>query len=427
MISILYELLYYSCIACFGVYISMKLSCGVFSVRHWKLFGLSSAVLLLIQGVCSLLLGLEAVRMLYPLITHLPLMLLLILYLKTRWDIAFTSVITSYALCQLPRWIGLVFAALPLQPFVIYALHLLGAALFLLFLDRFLLLPIHKVLLSSSNAVINFGAPPIVYYIYEYFMIYTHQRYADMQAFSELLPTALVLFFTLAVAVYHQETETRKAAEHQLSMLETELSHAAQVIETLRGMQEQTAVYRHDMHHHLAVLDHHLAANQPQQAAQYIHQIQSGLEDISPMRCCENEIINLVLGLFTSKARSVDIPFIISAAVPDTLNFPDTELCALLSNGLENAFNAAEKLPSDADRTIRFTCEIRQNTLLICIRNPYVSQPAFQNGLPVARDQNPHYGCRSIQTIVQRRNGLCSFETQENQFVLKIAIPILEA
>ena len=51
-------------------------------------------------------------RQLYPLITHLPLALLLICILKQEVDVALVSICTAYLCCQLPRWVDLVVTAL---------------------------------------------------------------------------------------------------------------------------------------------------------------------------------------------------------------------------------------------------------------------------------------------------------------------------
>jgi len=226
------------------------------------------------------------------------------------------------------------------------------------------------------------------------------------------------------MAVYHRELEKRETAESQLMLMENELSNAAQIVEALRCVQEQTAIYRHDMHHHLSAIDHLLSADQPKQAMKYIREIQSELDAISPVRYCENETVNLILGNYASKARSMAIPFDIHAALPASLSIPDTELCAMLSNGLENAFNAVKALAPEADRSIRLTCEIRQNTLLIQICNPYAGELAFKDGLPASADGHAHYGLRSILAITQRRNGLCSFDTAHQKFTLRVAIPL---
>ena len=114
----------------------------------------------------------------------------------------------------------------------------------------------------------------------------------------------------------------------------------------------------------------------------------------------------------------------IRASLPKELRLPETELCTLLSNGLENALNAVSALPAESEPAIDFFGGIKQNHLLLEIRNPYAGEIAMQDGIPLASGPERHYGCRSIQLIVQRRKGDCSFEACDGVFVLRIAIPL---
>ena len=380
--------------------------------------------LLLVQGILMELLGIEWVRQLYPLITHLPIVLTLIFFLRVKWDQAILSVIISYSLCQLMRWVGLVVNLFCQTPIAVLIIHLSLCMILLFLLDRYCLPPIHEVLCHSGRLFRIFGALPALYYVYEYFMIYTQRRFAEMQAFQELLPTAMLLFFTLFTIVFQRESEKRRLAEQQSFVLEMKLDHAGREVSILRAVEEQTSIYRHDMRHHLGMISSLLESDHPEQAAEYTRKMTSQIESIVPKRYCENNTVNLLLGTFEKKAEDMGGSLSIRASLPAQLCLNDTELCVILSNGLENALNAAAALPEGEKREISVFLGIGRKKLLIEIRNPYAGSVILQNGMPVNQDQKQHYGCRSILSVVQRRNGICSFEAEDGVFLLQIAIPL---
>lgn len=115
----------------------------------------------------------------------------------------------------------------------------------------------------------------------------------------------------------------------------------------------------------------------------------------------------------------------VDASLPNDVAISDTELCSLLSNGLENALHAVADLPA-ARKQISLYCGVRQNKLLIEIRNPCAGPIAMRDGLPVSDREGHGYGCRSIQAIAQRNGGLCVFSAQQGQFLLQIMLPVLE-
>ena len=424
MQSMIYDALYYIYVLFFGVYVSLRIAHGSLEAREWRLFICLCPALLLLQGACLQIWDMDRVRLLYPLITHLPTLLVYILLLKTHWNRALVSVIVSYSLCQLPRWAGLVLQAFDLPDMLALLLHLAMSQAILILLTKYCLGAIHGLVASLSRPMLRFGALPLIYYLYEYFVVFTQRRYAHILALNELLPTGLVLFFILFAIAYQREMEKRATAERQASALEMRLTHAEQEITMLRTIQNQTAIYRHDLHHHLTMISGLLASGKQPQAEAYIHEVEKEIAAIVSARYCENETINLLIGAFRGKAEAKRVNFSIKAALPQVLDLPDSELCALLSNGLENALNAASMLQEEQQRSIDIFCGVRQNKLLIEIRNPYTGKITMKDGVPQAQDPAHGYGCRSILSIVQRRKGVCSFDAGHGVFTLRIAIPL---
>ena len=254
-----YDLPYNIYVLFFGVYVSMKIACGSFSAKHWRLFLAVSPLLLLFQGAVMLFLSTDAVRFFYPLITHLPLIIVLICLAHVRWDISIVSIVISYSICQLPRWIGLLISLIGMPSAVFSVFHIAASQLLLLLLDRFCLLPIHQVICSRRHLLACMGTLPLLYYLSEYFLLYTQKRYAHLLLINELLPTGLVLFFVLFAVVYHQEAEKRIQAEQQMNTLQLNLHQASQEMDVLRALKDQTAIFRHDMHHHLAMISGYLS------------------------------------------------------------------------------------------------------------------------------------------------------------------------
>ena len=115
----------------------------------------------------------------------------------------------------------------------------------------------------------------------------------------------------------------------------------------------------------------------------------------------------------------------VDASLPNDIAISDTELCSLLSNGLENALHAVADLPAD-QKQISLYCGVRQNKLLIEIRNPCAGPITMRDGLPVSDREGHGYGCRSIRAIAQRNGGLCVFSAQQGQFLLQVMLPVLE-
>lgn len=416
----------YGLVLIYGFLLSVNIAGGWETPRQKRTVFLSGLLLLAAQGLCWRLLGTEYTQYLYPAIIHLPLVLILISGLKKQPGIALTSVCTAYLCCQLPRWVKLAVALVTGSPLAGELSYTLVIIPIYLLLRRYFVRTAYDAMTYSTQNMFLFGSLPYFYYLFDYAtVIYSNALYAGIPALVEFFPTAVIIFYVAFLTAYHVQTQKRLQAELQGSMLETELKQAGTDLELLRHIESQTAIYRHDMRHHLNIIEGYLSAGKPEQASEYIQSVQAGVDAITPRRFCENETVNLLCSAFANKAAQTGVNLTAALRLPKDISIPDTELCSLLSNGLENALHAASQMEPQ-DKWIRFYCEKDMNKLLIEIKNPYRSEPVMQNGIPVSNQPGHGYGCRSIRTIAERHNGLYSFDAADGIFTLRVVLPLPE-
>ena len=107
-----------------------------------------------------------------------------------------------------------------------------------------------------EGALLLFGSLPVTYYIFDYATtVYSNALYSNVLIISEFLPTVPVTFYVLFLPAFHLQSQQRTDAEMQRSMLEAELEQSQSEMDSLHRLETQTAVYQHDMRHHLNMLD----------------------------------------------------------------------------------------------------------------------------------------------------------------------------
>ena len=414
----------YGLVLIYGLFLSADISGGWENKAQKRLIFILCPAFLLVQGFCWIIWDIGTVERLYPLITHLPLVLILIFALKKTVGVAAVSVSIGYLCCQLPRWVNLATTALSSSALAGEICYTLSIVPIFFLLRRWFVRPAHEAMIGSTRSLALFGSLPIAYYIFDYATsVYSEALQVDIQALNEFLPTALILFYVLFLTAYHVQAQKRLQAELHQSLLETELKQAQSEMETLRRIEKQTAIYQHDMRHHMTMLSSFLAADNPRQAEDYIKQVQANVEAITPKRFCENEIVNLLCSAFASKAEQSGVRLKITAKVPMALSVSDTDLCAVLSNGIENALRAAAEL-EEPYKWAELYCEIKHGKLLIEIKNPYAGEVSMQNGLPTTDRTGHGFGCSSIRTITEHNRGLCTFESEQGVFTLRVILPV---
>lgn len=418
------EMLNYGLVLLFGVFLSIHIAGGYdLGWRSWPVYVLG-VLFLLVQIVCYFCWGVTMAERLYPLIVHAPLTLILTLWLKKPFSVSLVSVCTAYLCCQLPRWVSLTVLALtnlPLIGEIVYTLCIIPA---FWLLCRYFAPAAYSAMTYSKQTLLLFGSLPLAYYLFDYATtVYSDVFGTQVQALYEFLPTALIVFYVLFLTLYHVQLRKKAQIELQSALLETALKKAQTEMERLKGAAHQTAVYHHDMRHHLNMIEGLLSADKPEQASEYIRRIQEDVESVSLRRYCENETMNLLCSSFVEKAERAGVTLTMEVSLPQELSLSDTELCSLVSNGLENALHAASALNGPL-KWVRLHCRIKNTNLLLEIKNPYAGTISMKNGIPVSPRENHGYGCQSIHTIVQRNRGHSLFETKDGVFTLRVALPI---
>ena len=158
----------YGLVLLYGLFLSTFISGGWENTKQRTLVFAACPLFLMIQSVCWLALGADMARQLYPLITHLPLALILIFILKKKVDVALVSICTAYLCCQLPRWVDLVVTALTRSELIgeiCYTL-VIGPLFYLLY--RFFVRPAYAAMMASPQSLLLFGSLPVAYYFFDY-------------------------------------------------------------------------------------------------------------------------------------------------------------------------------------------------------------------------------------------------------------------
>ena len=308
----------------------------------------------------------------------------------------------------------------------LFLINLIGFAIGLLMAQFIFRRGFNYIIKYADNRfILRFSVVPVLYYVYVFAgMNLDFSSLASTGGYVvKVLPTVYVFVFYFLLLRNYKELDEKRYLETARTALSQQLSAAKEQLSLLNRAQEKTAIYQHNIRHHLTTIGAFLSAGSFQQAEDYIKEVQADVEAITPKRFCENELVNLLCSSFSNKAEHKGIRLTVKAKLPQNLSIFDTELCSILSNGLENALRAVSEL-EPALKWTELYCGIQANKLLIEIKNPYIGEIAMRDGLPLSNREGHGYGCRSIRSITEQNGGLCTFEPEFGVFTLRVVLPL---
>ena len=414
--------------AAVGVY-GMILSaafCGITWTRGKKwAYGLSMAAILLAQAaVYGMTTDLQLLKLLYPLVTHMPLVLVLaIIERKLLWPTI--SVLTAYLCCQLRRWLALLLTALMSGGAEVQTAAELALTLPLLLGLLYFVAPAVRTIAGYKPAMqVHFGLIPAVGYLFDYLTrIYTDLLAQGTPAAVEFMPFVCCVAYLAFVLRSSAENETRLRLEQTQENLHLQVTQATREIASLRESERRASTYRHDLRHHMQYLAGCIENGRTEQAQAYIREVCAEIESQKVRVFCENETVNLILSAFAGRAEESGVPLRVRAEVPHFIPVAETDLCVLLSNALENALHACQRLRQTGEPCdIELVVYEKSGKFFLQVTNTCPPGVTFEKGLPVTREPGHGIGVRSICSIAERYNGMYSFSEKDGRFVLRVSL-----
>lgn len=414
--------------AAVGVY-GMILSaafCGITWTRGKKwAYGLSMAAILLAQAaVYGMTTDLQLLKLLYPLVTHMPLVLVLaILERKLLWPTI--SVLTAYLCCQLRRWLALLLTALMSGGAEVQTAAELALTLPLLLGLLYFVAPAVRTIAGYKPAMqVRFGLIPAVGYLFDYLTrIYTDLLAQGTPAAVEFMPFVCCVAYLAFVLRSSAENETRLRLEQTQENLHLQVTQATREIASLRESERRASTYRHDLRHHMQYLAGCIENGRTEQAQAYIREVCAEIESQKVRVFCENETVNLILSAFAGRAEESGVPLRVRAEVPHFIPVAETDLCVLLSNALENALHACQRLRQTGEPCdIELVVYEKSGKFFLQVTNTCPPGVTFEKGLPVTHEPGHGIDVRSICSIAERYNGMYSFSEKDGRFVLRVSL-----
>lgn len=411
-------------VAIFGMVLSASF-CNI-NWNRKKQFAMlgSMAGLLAVQGIIICFMETEMVRLLYPVITHLPLMIILLALTKKRlWSVV--SVFAAYLCCQVRRWLALLITAVLCGDNMVQCVsELLITVPLLLLLLKYVSPAVRSISYSSTWMQPQFCLIPAVYYIFDYAThIYTDLMVEGTPVVAEFMSFVCSTAYLVFVLRTSEEKLMRSQLEQTQDSLNLQITQAVREIDTLRQSEEKTREYRHDLRHHLQYLSACIENNRLEHAKEYIQGICSEIETNKIIVFCENETANLIFSAFAGRAKEHGIEMNVKAQISKDNHISESDLCVLLSNSLENALHACQRLKEKGKNgKIEVSAFEKNKKLFLQIVNSCDSDVAFVHGIPVTNETGHGIGVRSICALVERYGGIYTFEVVNDKFIIRVSI-----
>lgn len=241
---------------------------------------------------------------------------------------------------------------------------------------------------------------------------------------ADLLQTILALAFVFIICsayFYYRLRQIRREQENvalQNKLLEKNYQVA-------KESYESNARLYHDMGNHFSIIQSYLVDGKIDEAKVYLDRLGKNRAAYSVEQFTGIEAVDYILSQKAELARQKNVETSIHAEYPKDCNIDPIDLCTILTNLLDNAIEACEKLSETSTKKLSITIRRINQFIIIQIANSCKEEPAIIKGSFVTSkaDKRHHgWGMKNIKSAVEKYHGTMEYEYSENVFTVSIML-----
>ncbi len=421
MVNLILVMLHGIAVLLFGVFVSAAFS-GIAITRKnvgkLLIFCLCDAAA---QAALLFILEESLVWKLYPLITHLPLIMFIVIAFRKLLITALASVFTAYLCCQPAKWFGVLTGTLTDSAVVECGVRILVLIIVYALMTAFFARRISDIFNGDPRVACAFAVVPAAYYLFDYAtVIYTDIWVTNNRIAVEFMPFFISVIFIVFCVMYYREYERKFEAERKEQIVRLVAEQQAQELEAMKRSQQEIRVLRHDLRLFLSTLAVCIETDEKSVVQGMIQSYSEHVDGTKIKRFCTNDTVNYVLSDFEAKCEADGVTFLHKVEIGDVVT-NEILFSSILSNALDNALKAAAELPEEK-RTVTLMLREANGRLLFSVKNPVEKEPDFVDGMPVTNRKGHGYGTQSIRYMTEKLGGNCQFTVKDSVFITRVIV-----
>ena len=229
--------------------------------------------------------------------------------------------------------------------------------------------------------------------------------------FPELASFALVLCIGIAVAKeVAAKYKDSAVLEERMNSMERLAEMQRVNYDLLRERVEETKTAQHDLRHHFVMIEGFLQYREYDKLEAYVREYQASIRHIQPAEYSKNPVVDVLARHYALLAERDGISLTMKLDIGKEVGARDCDLCALLSNLLENGLEACTR-QEKGKRYIDLSIGQKPSMLSIIMENSTDGKVAQRGGafLSSKAEGRKGYGLDSIRAIAARYNGDTEF------------------
>ena len=251
---------------------------------------------------------------------------------------------------------------------------------------------------------------------------YENDRYINLSGLFVSIACIVLVFITIwqGIVVTREirlKEQNKKNKEYIILQKE--------YYEKLLNQDEKMRSFRHDIKAHLLVIRSHCHNHNYEELETYLKCIdkESALFQIDSYT--GNNSVDALLKQYVLTAKNKQIKLEIKGNLFENIMPSDYDLCTILSNLIDNAIEACDKIEDILERKISIILGCFNDQVFISVKNTYVVEIVKKNNrfITTKKDYKNHgIGSLNVEITVKKYDGFLEYKFEDDWFTAEVTI-----
>ncbi len=210
--------------------------------------------------------------------------------------------------------------------------------------------------------------------------------------------------------------------EKEEGMYKLQLDMYRNQLRILQSTDEATRILRHDMKHHIMMLNEYIDSDNIEKIKPYLSSMVNSVEKAYAFADTGDSTVDSILNYYAGRMESVGGHIDMDISLYENISADTYDINVILSNLLSNALEAVEKTETPQ---IYLFMKYNRGILNIEISNPFIGSTVKKNNMFMSTkaDSSEHgIGLISVNHIVEKYHGFMCISDENNSFKVSIVL-----
>lgn len=240
------------------------------------------------------------------------------------------------------------------------------------------------------------------------------------------LSCAGLIFINVLVFLLFRKLQNQLEMKRENDILMSQLRLQEASIINLENSYNRTRAFRHDIKNHVLLMNMLAEQGNYDELKAYLKEMSGVIDESSYVRISGISAVDAILNekLYEAQAQNITTNYDVVNLDKNSIN--PIDLCIILSNALDNAIEANEKIENIDSRYIKLKIHGNETFSVISVANPTVSENGkidIGSVTTTKSDRENHgFGLKSIETAAKKYKGEILCKTEDGVFTIVIRL-----